>query len=543
MQRQNPSIPHRTERKPAMLSSTRPGWRDIALLVVGYVALDWASFIHPLHGLNITPWNPAPALGLVLLLRHGARMVPPIVVAILIAEIWVRGLPAALPVTVAVAALLTGGYWLIATVIYKYLPEGVIFADRRGLFIWAAAVSAGTLLTSGIFVVALALSGYVPMDVVDDAVLQFWVGDGAGVLVSMPLLWMLFDDYRRRQLRQVVFHPGFLAYLALIAVALWVAFGLGASAAFKYFYALFIPIAWAASRHGLPGAVIAAALIQFGIILAVKSQEIAAITVLEIQILAAVTALFGFFIGVVVDEKQRVSNELRQTLRLAAAGEMAGALAHELNQPLTALSAYGSACEQLLDRGDTGPTLRDALRGMIRESHRAAEVLRRLRDFFRTGSTRLEPIDLAELIDAAATSFAARGKRDAVTLAVGPIPPLRLLGDRLQLEVVLRNLLSNAFDAVAEHAPGERRIRLDARDDGGSRVCIVVEDNGAGFDEARLAGLFDGFRSTKSSGLGLGLMISRAITEAHGGSLWAETGDHGIFKLSLPTEGTSPHAD
>ena len=526
-----------------MLSSTRPGWRDIALLVVGYVALDWASFIHPLHGLNITPWNPAPALGLVLLLRHGTRMVLPIVVAILIAEIWIRGLPATLPVTLAVAALLTGGYWLIATVIYKYLPEGGIFADRRGLFIWAATVAAGTLLTSGIFVVALALSGYVPMDGIGGAVLQFWVGDGAGVLVSMPLLWMLFDDYRRRQLRQVVLHPAFLAYLALIAGALWIAFGLGASAAFKYFYVLFIPIAWAASRHGLPGAVIAAALIQFGIILAVKSQGIAAITVLEIQILAAVIALFCFFVGGVVDEKQRVSNELRQTLRLAAAGEMAGALAHEMNQPLTALSAYGSACEQLLDRGDTGPMLRDALRGMIRESHRAAEVLRRLRDFFRTGSTRLEPIELAELIDAAAASFAARGKRDAVTLSVGPITPLRLLGDRLQLEVVLRNLLSNAFDAVAERPPGERRIRLDAHDEGGAQVCIVVEDNGAGFDEARLAGLFDGFRSTKSSGLGLGLMICRAITEAHGGSLWAETGNHGIFKLSLPTEGTCLHAD
>jgi two-component system sensor kinase FixL len=86
----------------------------------------------------------------------------------------------------------------------------------------------------------------------------------------------------------------------------------------------------------------------------VQSLGFAAVTAFEIQALTLVLALVGFFVGIVVDEQQRISAELRQTLRLAAAGEMAGAMAHELNQPLTALSAYGSACEELLARGDTG---------------------------------------------------------------------------------------------------------------------------------------------------------------------------------------------
>lgn len=511
-------------------------WHHVPLFVIGFVALDWASFIHPLLGLNITPWNPAPALGLVFLLRYGNSMIVPILLAIVCAETSVRGLPVSLPVTLVVSSLLTGCYWLIAETIARHFPNGTIFTDRRGLFVWATVVSAGTLATSLIFVVALSLAGYVPLTGVGVASLQFWVGDGAGALVAMPLLWMLMDDHRRQQLRQVVMRPESLGYLVITTVALWIAFGLGGEISARFYYVLFIPIAWAASRHGLPGAVLSAAMVQAGIILAVQAQDIAVVTVMEIQILAGVIALFGFFIGVVVDEKDRVSVELHQTLRFAAAGEMAGALAHELNQPLTALSAYGSACETLLDRGDTGPTLRHAIGNMVRESKRAAEVLHRLRDFFRTGTTRLEDIRLDTLIEVAIASCAQRAAREAIELKARPIPSLRLLGDRLQLEVVMRNLLANALDAVAQNPPGKRRVDVHAAREGGSRVCITIEDSGPGFDETRLPTLFEGLRSTKSSGLGLGLMISRSIAETHGGGLWAEIGDHGVFRLVLPIE-------
>jgi signal transduction histidine kinase len=525
-----------------MLSTTRLDWRYVAVLLIGYVVLDWASFIHPLHGLNITPWNPAPALGLVFLLRFGNRMVLPIFVAIVVAEAWVRGMTVSLLVLLVTAALLTFGYWAIATVIHRYLAEGAIFTERRGLLAWTTIVVVGTLATSALFVLTLALSGYVPSETLRYAAFKFWIGDGTGVIVTMPLIWMLLDADRRKQLMEVVAQTGFFIYLLLVCAALWLAFGLGAETSTRYFYALFLPIAWAAARHGLPGAVIAAALIQFGIIVAVQTQNIAAITVLEVQILAAVITLFGFFIGIVVDEKQRVSQELKQTLRLAAAGEMAGALAHELNQPLTALTAYGSACDQLLERGETGKTLRDALQNMIRESHRAAEVLRRLRDFFRTGTTHLEEFDVKDLLDSVTASFAPRAQREAVTVSLGDITACRLLGDRMQLEVVLRNLLANAFDAVASQSGGERRIGIAVAVEDETQVCICIEDSGAGFDEAHLSRLFEGFQSTKSSGLGLGLMISRAIAEAHGGKLRAEVGNHGIVKLSLPIEGIENNA-
>jgi signal transduction histidine kinase len=525
-----------------MLATLRPRWHDVILLIVGYVVLDWASFIHPLHALNITPWNPAPALGLIYLLRFGRWMTLPIAVSIVLAETWVRGLPVSMIGTILLAAVLTFGYWAIAEILRKLLVGGVFLSDRQGLVTWAGVVGVGTLANSAFFVAALSLTGLIPESDIGEAVLQYWVGDAVGVLVTMPLLWMLTDDQRRSHLRHSILRVEFLTYLVFAGLALWIAFGLGASSNFQYFYALFLPIAWVASRQGLPGAVVGAAIIQIGIIIAVQWLRISAVTVLEIQILAAVIALFGFFIGVVVDEKQRVSDELRQTLRLAAAGEMAGALAHEMNQPLTALSAYGAACELLLDQGDTGERLRDAVRNMVRESGRAAEVLRRLRDFFRTGTTKLEAVPLADLISSSAASFATKAQQKSIALTVGTTPDCQILCDRLQLDVVLRNLLSNAFEAVFVTPTGQRSVHLSAELEGISRIRVSVEDSGAGLDEARVAQIFSGFQSSKSSGLGLGLVISRAIVEAHGGSLWAEVGDHGIFRLVLPVEGTVEHA-
>ncbi len=525
-----------------MLPTLRPGWRDVLALLLGYVVLDWASYLHPLHGLNITPWNPAPALGLVFLLRFGRNAALPLALAILMADAWVRHLPASLPVSIGLAALLTLGYWAIAEGLRRSLAGGGIFGDRRGLLEWAGIVAAGTLLNSLVFVFALSLGNLIPVGAGQEAFVRYWVGDGVGVLVSMPILWMLLDERGRAQLRAMVMTWESLGYLMATGAALWVAFGVGAEADFKYFYVLFLPVVWAAARQGLAGAVFSAAIVQIGIIVAVQLLGFSAVTILEIQTLAVVLALFGFFIGVVVDEKQRVSAELRQTLRLAAAGEMAGALAHELNQPLTALSAYGMACEQLLEQGETGERLRETIHRMVAESFRAADVVRRLRDFFRTGATRLEPIALGDLLASAAAPFTAKAQQLGVELAIDPAPPCALLADRLQLEVVLRNLLSNAFDAVAEQPAGQRRIRLSAHPEGAGRVCVRVEDSGPGLSGATAARLFEAFRSSKASGLGLGLAISRAIVEAHGGHLWAEVTDHGLFKLVLPMEGKAEDA-
>ena len=525
-----------------MLPTLRPSWRDVLTLVLGYVVLDWASYIHPLYGLNITSWNPAPALGLIFLLRFGRMAVLPLAFAILMADAWVRNLPVSLPVSVGLSLVLALGYWSIAEALRHRLSSRSIFDDRRGLFDWAGIITVGTLLNSVCYVATLSAGGIIAVGDMPPAFIRYWVGDCVGVLVSMPILWMLLDDHGRAQLRAMAVARESLAYLLATGMTLWIAFGVGAAADFKYFYVLFLPVVWAAARQGLAGAVLSTAIVQIGIIGSVLLLGFSAITVLEIQALAAALALFGFFIGIVVDEKQRVSAELRQTLRLAAAGEMAGALAHELNQPLTALSTYGIVCEKLIGQGETGERLREAIHRMVAESSRAADVVRRLRDFFRTGATQLELVSLGDLLTSAVDAFAKKAQQQGVELSVEALPQCTIFADRLQLEVVLRNLISNAFDAVAECPVDHRRVRVAASPEAGGRVCVRVEDSGHGLSEASAARLFEAFHSSKASGLGLGLVISRAIVEAHGGHLAAEVADHGLFKIVLPIEGKTVDA-
>ena len=150
---------------------------------------------------------------------------------------------------------------------------------------------------------------------------------------------MLMDARGRARLRPLLLGQESLSLVATGSVLAFTYFT-GEMTEFKYFSVLFLPIAWAAARPGLAGAVLTVGLTQLGVIAAARFLGLSAVNVLELEVLVMVLALSGFFIGVVVDEKQRLGAELQQTLRLAAAGEMAGALSHELHQPLTALLMY-----------------------------------------------------------------------------------------------------------------------------------------------------------------------------------------------------------
>ncbi len=521
-------------------ATPRLGWRETLLLLAGYLVLDWASHVHPMHGLDVTPWSPAPALGLLYLVRYGGRAVPPLALAILAADAWVRNLPLPWPLACGLAVQLSAGYWVVAMLLRRRLGCKGMFADRRGLIDWFTIALIGTLLNSLLFIAGLTLAGFLPPAAAVEVFLHYWLSDVVGVLISMPLLAMLLDARARARLRRLLLGRESLSLVTSGGI-LVLAFVVGEMTEFKYFPVLFLPIAWSAARQGLAGAVLTVSLTQAGVIVAGRLLDLSAFTLLDLEVFIVVLALSGFFIGVVVEEKQRLGAELQQTLRLAAAGEMAGALSHELHQPLTALLAYTRACQQLLAQGESGERLREVIDRVVAESQRAADVVSRLRDFFRTGTTRLERIWLRDILSSAAARFSAQAKQQEIELVLHPAPPCALWADRLQLEVVLRNLLANALEAAVERPPGERRVRVSALQESAGRVFVTIEDSGPGVAEEMLEQSFEAFHSSKASGLGLGLAISRAIIEAHGGSLWAEAADHGVFKLFLPLEEKAVH--
>jgi two-component system sensor kinase FixL len=523
---------------PSNLTPTRPvEWLCAIAFIALYVVLDWVSFMDPLFALNITPWNPDPAIGLVLWLRFGRRVALPWFIALVLSEIVVRQMPAGPVLTLLLAAQLTLGYGLTGEMLHRVFSKSTLVNSRERLFNWLTIVFAGLAVNGAVYVALLWLAGLVPPGAFITASVRYVIGDIVGVVMSMPLLWMLVIANSRARLAAIVRSWETAAYLLLAAYLVWGVFqGQIGTEQYKHLYFLFMPIVWAAARHGLAGTGLVAFTLQASIIMVVRFGGADGIPFAELQLLGAALSLVGFFIGVIVDEQRQATEGLKQSLRLAAAGEMAAALAHELNQPMAALSAYGKACEHLIARGDNSPLLADTIGKMVREANRASQVVRRVREFFRSGAMHLEAGDASDIIASVCAQFGDKCRTLTIALTMTAPAGLVLRVDRLQIELVLRNLIANAVDAVAETAPAARRIHVSAVERDG-QLEVTVQDSGKGVSRAMAGRLFQPFASGKSSGLGLGLVLSRQIVEAHGGTLWAEAGGQGLFKFLLPMPG------
>jgi two-component system, LuxR family, sensor kinase FixL len=516
--------------------SIRRFLRDAAVFAPCYIALDWASYIHPLGPFNITPWNPQPALAIAWMMLSGIGQLPAVLATIIAADIVVRHAPGGYLITVASAALLACGYGAIAQALRSVLRDPGLHTTRD-LTVFSAIVLAGTGVVGAAFVGLLSLSAVLRPGSFADAALRFWLGDAVGILVTAPLLFAAADPVRRHATIALAKRPEPWLQALVLAATLGLIFaGLGGDPA-HHFYLLFLPLIWIAMRAGMNGAIIATGTVQIGVVLGIHRAAGVAVPVLELQVLVSAFTLTGLFLGVVVDERGRAEMRWRESLRLAAAGEMAGAIAHEINQPLTALTNYGRSAQMLLARKEM-PELQTIVGKILYEADRAAEVVRRLRDFFRSGTTRLERVPVAELLASVRQiGESAAGNRSIAieTSTESALPALYI--DRLQVELILRNLLANAVEALALAPQVKGRIHVQAQRHDDSHVRIIVSDNGPGMPAHARA--FAPFVSGKPTGMGLGLAVSRAIAEAHGGSLDAVASPHGEFHLLLPCASTS----
>src|SRR5688572_5251953 len=501
--------------------------RDAAVFEPCYVALDWASYIDPVGPFNITPWNPQPALALAWMTIGGLAHAPAVLVTIVGADILVRGAPGGVLITLLSSLTLAAGYAALAWFLRKLLRGSTSLHTARELTQFVVVTAGGTAIVGAAFLAVLGGAALIPSTELAGAWLRFWIGDAVGVLVTAPLLFAVADPVRRAALLGLA-RRGETAVQAVVLVAtIWLVVAVLPGDPAQHFYFLFVPLLWIAARAGMNGAVVATAIVQLGVVLGVHLTGAAALPVLELQALVATLTLTGLYLGMMVEEREQAAESLRRSLRLAAAGEMAGAITHEVNQPLTALANYGRSAQMLLEAGRNAE-LAGVIASMLAEAQRASEVVRRLRDLFRQGTTRLEPVPVTHLLEAARR--AAPG--NLRVSAEGELPDV--LVDRLQIELVLRNLVANAAEAVASHAPGHGQIAVTAKRDDARHVRIVVSDNGPGISATAGKTLFEPFVSGKPTGMGLGLAVSRAIAEAHGGTLEARAASHGEFHLVLP---------
>jgi len=238
---------------------------------------------------------------------------------------------------------------------------------------------------------------------------------------------------------------------------------------------------------------------------------------------------------------RQAREELTRVTRVTTLGELAASIAHEINQPLAAIGADANACLHWLaaDRPDLD-SVREALTAIVKDGHRAGAVITRIRTLLARSSVAHGPCDLTGVIRDVLPLVGPEIGRHGILLQTSLAPDLpQVMGDGIQLQQVLLNLLLNAAEAVREVPPQRRRLvvssTVEDRDDGPWAV-VAVEDAGVGFGEDEAARLFEAFYTTKPGGLGMGLSISRSIMDAHGGRLWAtaNAGHGATFHFALP---------
>jgi C4-dicarboxylate-specific signal transduction histidine kinase len=241
------------------------------------------------------------------------------------------------------------------------------------------------------------------------------------------------------------------------------------------------------------------------------------------------------------EQVQQHQAELAHVGRLSTAGEMVAELAHELNQALGAISSYAQACKRLLGSTSLAAAeeLPDSLNQIAEQADRAAGFIRRLRRFV----TKAKPLQVVVDVNALIRDVAELMRIDARIAKAcvefdltEPLPPV--VGDRLQLEQVLVNLMRNGFEAMRNLDHQQRRLLVRTAVDGRQSIVVEVADNGVGIPPAEMDRIFERFFTTKPDGMGMGLPISQSIVENHGGKLWATSNpERGCtFHFTLPID-------
>ncbi len=260
--------------------------------------------------------------------------------------------------------------------------------------------------------------------------------------------------------------------------------------------------------------------------------------------LLAHLALAVRLFGSAIERKQSViamravRAELRVATRRNLMSELVASLSHEINQPLGAILSNLGGLARLLSQGNPQPAMAlEAVNSAIEDTKRTAEIVRRIRSMFKKDTDHKTAIDIGALVGEVVKLTAGEAAIRNVSVQVQASPSVRrVTGDGIQLQQCILNLIMNAFDAIAEARSDQRGVTIKVAPEKTGWAAISVSDNGAGIDAAVATRLFEPFVTTKSEGMGLGLLVTRSIVESHGGRIWATPNpDRGAtFTFTLP---------
>ena len=245
------------------------------------------------------------------------------------------------------------------------------------------------------------------------------------------------------------------------------------------------------------------------------------------------------------DIARKRQNELAHISRVNTIGELTASLAHEINQPLSAISNYAQGCVRRLKNlsgandGESRDIL-DAMKRVASEAERASQVIKRIRELVRKSEASMEEVDISKALKDAVEIIQPEALRNGIVVEINKTArPNSIVADKIQIEQVLLNLIGNAMESTMS-ASGPRTIVISTATNADGEVVISIKDNGVGIGEKDTEQLFEAFYTTKTKGMGMGLSISRTIIETYGGRLWAEPSPDGgaIFSFSIPASDT-----
>jgi PAS domain S-box-containing protein len=239
------------------------------------------------------------------------------------------------------------------------------------------------------------------------------------------------------------------------------------------------------------------------------------------------------------DKLRQAQAELDHVTRLTTMGELTASLAHEINQPIAAAITNSNTCLRWLKRDPPDvEEAREAASRSVESATRAAEIIKRIRELFKKGTTQREPVDLNEVIRQTIVLLGSEADRNLVAMRTELAADLpKAMADRVQLQQVFANLMLNAIEAMKGRTAAAE-LTIKSQRDGNDKLLLSVSDTGAGFASEQPDQVFRAFYTTKPDGTGMGLTISRSIIESHGGRLWAtaNSGPGATFQLTLPIE-------
>jgi two-component system, LuxR family, sensor kinase FixL len=486
-----------------------------------HLLLDFLSHLYPLGDLGITAWNPSAGLSFVLLLTYGRDALPYYLMALVISSVVVRGSPTP-AIGLAESAIRFSVYgWVVLTLLRRQVGFDRSLSSVRDLFLLLIIACGGTAAVSGLNVLLLMGSGLLAPQDLSQALLRCWVGEMIGIAVVAPFGLLALA---RKQLINVDWEA-MVQMASSVLLTMAVALVYAETDQLQLFYLLFLPVTWIAVRSGIEGVSAALLLIQAGLYLGLLFAD-HTVDIFDFQARMLVLAVTGLVAGVSVTERRLAEAQLRmnqhalaQLSRLGSMGELAAAIAHEINQPLSAAGTYTNVvAESLKDETLKDPSVGELARKAAMQINRAADVVRRLRTLVRLGRSELSPTSISLIVQEASEIARPDLERHNIVLKTdleANMPPV--MADRLQIEQVLLNLIRNSMEAIAGARIQQGQISVFAVRRTSGLVELGVHDTGPGFESAVSPG--PPLLTTKTDGLGIGLSLCRSIAKAHGSDL------------------------